>query len=114
MFCPSCKHDNRAGLKFRVHCGAGLGLSCPPCGASGEPGEPFCGECGKSLAGLSTPAGPLDTRSYTPQHPADNILQSKSALEGERKQVTMVFADVKGGHATAARASKYLRVSRHD
>src|SRR6266542_1781225 len=96
MFCPSCKHENRAGRKFCVHCGAGLELSCPSCGASGEPGEPFCGECGKSLAGLSMPAVPPGPRSYTPKHPADKILQSKSALEGERKQATVLFADVKG------------------
>ncbi len=37
-----------------------------------------------------------DPRSYTPKHLADKILQSKSALEGERKQVTVLFADVKG------------------
>ena len=37
-----------------------------------------------------------DPRAYTPKHLADKILQSKSALEGERKQVTVLFADVKG------------------
>jgi Double zinc ribbon len=114
MFCPSCKHENRAGRKFFVHCDAGLDFSCPSCGASNEPGERFCGECGKALAGLSTPAAPPDPRSYIPKHSADKILQSKSALEGERKQVTVLFADVKGGHAAAARAIDCLRVSWHD
>jgi hypothetical protein len=75
---------------------AGLELSCPSCGASAEPGEPFCGECGKSLAGPSTPVAPPDPRSYTPKHLAEKILTSRSALEGERKQVTVLFADVKG------------------
>ena len=92
MFCPSCKHENRAGRKFCVHCGAGLELSCPSCGASAEPGEPFCGECGKSLAGPSTPVAPPDPRSYTPKHLAEKILTSRSALEDERKQVTVLFA----------------------
>ncbi len=96
MFCPSCKHENRAGRKFCVHCGAGLELSCPSCGASAEPGEQFCGECGKSLARLSTPAAPPDPRSYTPKHIAEKILSSRSALEGERKQVTVLFADLVG------------------
>jgi Double zinc ribbon/Adenylate and Guanylate cyclase catalytic domain len=96
MLCPSCRHENRVGRKFCVHCGAGLGISCPSCGASAEPGEPFCGECGKPLAGLSTPAAPPDPRSYTPKHLAEKILTSRAALEGERKQVTVLFADVKG------------------
>ncbi len=44
-----------------------------------------------------TPTAPeRDPRDYTPKHLADKILQSKSALEGERKQVTVLFADVKG------------------
>ncbi len=90
MFCPSCKHDNRAGRKFCVHCGAGLESSCPSCGARAEPGEQFCGECGKSLAGLSTPRRRRQTHAaYTPKHLAEKILTSRSALEGERKQVTV-------------------------
>jgi class 3 adenylate cyclase len=96
MLCPSCKHENRAGQKFCVHCGAGLKVSCPACGARAEPREQFCGECGKSLAGLSTPAAAPDPRSYTPKHLADKILTTRSALEGERKQVTVLFADLKG------------------
>jgi Double zinc ribbon len=74
MFCPFCKHENRAGRKFCVHCGAGLELICPSCGARAEPGEPFCGECGKSLAGLERPAAPPDPRTYTPKHLAEKIL----------------------------------------
>jgi class 3 adenylate cyclase/ABC-type dipeptide/oligopeptide/nickel transport system ATPase component len=61
----------------------------------------FCGECGTSVEGAApdgSPASPPDRapRDYTPKHLADKILQSKSALEGERKQVTILFADVKG------------------
>jgi hypothetical protein len=55
VFCPSCKHENRAGRKFCVHCGAGLESSCPSCGARAEPGDQYCGEYGKSLAALLTP-----------------------------------------------------------
>jgi hypothetical protein len=91
MFCPSCKHENRAGRKFCADCGAGLELSCPSCGASAEPGEPFCGECGKSLGVLSKPAAPAAPRSYTPKHLAEKILTTRSTLE-----VTVLFADVKG------------------
>jgi class 3 adenylate cyclase len=55
----------------------------------------FCPECAAPLAAKPQAAAPAP-RSYTPKHLADKILQSKSALEGERKQVTVLFADVKG------------------
>ena len=97
MFCPSCKHENRADRKFCVHCGAGLELTCRSCGASAQPGERFCGECGKPLGATAKEATPREPRSYTPKHLAEKILHlAQSALEGERKQVTVLFADVKG------------------
>ena len=49
-----------------------------------------------SRAPTGTPRQERDPRDYTPKHLADKILQSKSALEGERKQVTVLFADVRG------------------
>jgi class 3 adenylate cyclase len=64
-----------------------------------EPGEKFCGECGGSLQHIRNPKSEPRTPApvaWTPQHLADKILHSKSALEGERKQVTVLFADVKG------------------
>ena len=67
------------------------------CGFENAAGMKFCGECGKPLSGASKPGRPTpDPRSYTPKHLADKILTSRSALEGERKQVTVLFADVKG------------------
>ena len=70
-------------------------MSCPGCGFANPPGFKFCGECGGSLSG-SAPSPERSPRDYTPKHLANRILQSKSALEGERKQVTVLFADVKG------------------
>jgi class 3 adenylate cyclase len=96
MRCSSCDSENREGRKFCVHCGAGLAVTCPSCGAAAEPGERFCGECGKPLAAASKVSTPPDPHSYTPKHLADKILTSRSALEGERKQVTVLFADLKG------------------
>jgi class 3 adenylate cyclase/tetratricopeptide (TPR) repeat protein len=95
MKCPRCQHENRPGRKFCSECGASLALSCPSCGFSNEPGEKFCGGCGTSLLTPSTPrfAAP---ESYTPKHLAERIINSKAALEGERKQVTVLFADLKG------------------
>ena len=71
-------------------------MRCPACGFENVSGMKFCGECGKNLAGLPKTSATPDPRSYTPKHLAEKILQSKSALEGERKQVTVLFADVKG------------------
>ena len=45
---------------------------------------------GEQAAAVRAPAA------YTPKHLAEKILTSRSALEGERKQVTVLFADVKG------------------
>ncbi len=105
MRCPSCDHDNRAERRFCAECGAALAAPCVACGASNEPGEKFCGACGTSLVERREHVdSPTSSRSDTPKHLADKILQSKSALEacpepsrrGERKQVTVLFADVKG------------------
>jgi class 3 adenylate cyclase/tetratricopeptide (TPR) repeat protein len=99
MDCPACHHPNRASAKFCEECGQPFAASCGSCNTELRPGAKFCDECGTSTA----PAQPVSTREpaervpseYTPRHLADKILQSKSALEGERKQVTVLFADVK-------------------
>src|SRR5215472_5914327 len=74
--------------------------ACPSCGAKVEPGSRFCDGCGAPLASASRPATRpshlASPESYTPKHLAERILTSKAALEGERKQVTVLFADLKG------------------
>jgi hypothetical protein len=96
MRCSSCGSENREGRKFCADCGAELTVACGACKATNRLNERFCGECGKPLTEASKP-GPLpDPRSYTPKHLAEKILTSRSALEGERKQVTVLFADAKG------------------
>jgi len=99
MKCPRCQHDNREGRRFCAECGASLALACPACGFSNEPGEKFCGGCGAPLgspAGAATDSRFSSPESYTPKHLAERILTSKSALEGERRQITVLFADLKG------------------
>ena len=73
-----------------------LAVSCSACRAPNPPGQKFCGECGASLTGSQQSAKFPAPESYTPKHLAEKILTSKSALEGERKQVTVLFADLKG------------------
>ena len=98
MKCPGCQHENREAAKFCEECAGPLKRACSSCGCELRPTAKFCDECGTPAA-RSTPlaeALPRRVADYTPKHLADKILQSKSALEGERKQVTVLFADVKG------------------
>src|SRR5437867_11658122 len=68
-------------------------MKCPGCGQENPGGARFCNECGNRLDGAAAVASP---QAYTPQHLAEKILTSGSALVGERKQVTVLFADLKG------------------
>jgi class 3 adenylate cyclase len=95
MTCPRCHAENRDRLRFCEDCGARLTLSCAQCGGELAPGKRFCGSCGAPATGQSAPRPP-SPESYTPKHLAEKILTSKAALEGERKQVTVLFADLKG------------------
>jgi class 3 adenylate cyclase/tetratricopeptide (TPR) repeat protein len=103
MKCPRCGHDNRVDRRFCGQCGTALALSCAACGFSNDPGEKFCGGCGKPLAaGPPAPAPPVPSQvGYTPKHLADKILKARSVLEGERRQVTVLFADLAGFSALA-------------
>ncbi len=98
MKCPRCQHENREGRRFCAKCGSPLAVTCPSCAFSNEPGENFCGGCGQVLqpAGTAPASKFASPEAYTPRHLAEKILTSKSALEGERKQVTVLFADLKG------------------
>jgi class 3 adenylate cyclase/tetratricopeptide (TPR) repeat protein len=96
MKCSKCRHENRTGAKFCEECAAPLARACPNCGSQASAAAKFCPECAHPLV---PPAGDprfASPRSYTPQHLADKILTSRAALEGERKQITVLFADIKG------------------
>ena len=95
MQCPSCRAENDERLKFCEDCGAPLARACPSCGAQIRPGKKFCGECGSSTESPSA-SGFASPSQYVPKHLAEKILHSKAVLEGERKQVTVLFADLKG------------------
>ena len=96
MQCAGCRADNREGRRFCGECGLPLPTPCPFCGFSNEGNEKFCGGCGRVLiAGTDEPKF-RSPEAYTPPYLAEKILGSRSALEGERKQVTVLFADLKG------------------
>jgi class 3 adenylate cyclase/tetratricopeptide (TPR) repeat protein len=89
-------------MRFCGECGARLDSVCARCGASNSPEHKFCGQCGAPQAtpaepgGVREPGAPYGSppREYTPRHLAEHILMSKGALEGERKNVTVLFVDI--------------------
>src|SRR5215467_8023609 len=91
MRCSKCGADNREGRKFCTQCGSPLTAKCPRCGAAIELAERFCGECGAALRTPSAAVGKSD-------EPQIRIAGTPAPenLEGERKTVTMLFADIKG------------------
>jgi class 3 adenylate cyclase/predicted ATPase len=97
MKCPRCQHENPPQAKFCLECGTALALKCSVCGTELPAGAKFCLECGQSVGAQPlTGTRFISPEIYTPKHLAEKILTSKSALEGERKQVTVLFADMKG------------------
>src|SRR5262245_52436054 len=96
MTCPRCRHENPAAVKFCGECGARLDVACAACRTPNPPANKFCHECGAPM-GSRPGAGPVASPdTYTPKHLAEKILTSRAGLEGERKQVTVLFADLKG------------------
>ncbi len=96
MRCPSCGFENPPGMKFCGQCATPLTGPCPQCGFANPPGFAFCGQCATPLTEPPATARLQAPLSYTPRHLAEKILASRTALEGERKQVTVLFADVSG------------------
>jgi class 3 adenylate cyclase len=96
MKCPECQYNNKEGAKFCLKCGEKLGLKCPQCGKALPINAMFCDECGHDLLKPeeSPPIDYAEPQSYTPRFLADKILNTRSSIEGERKLVTVLFADV--------------------
>src|SRR5262245_27772350 len=97
MTCFRCQQENPPGSNFCLGCGVSLGVTCTSCRTELPAGSRFCNKCGTPVTaepaeGSRTPS----PESYTPKHLAEKILTSRAALEGERKQVTVLFADLKG------------------
>jgi len=97
MKCPRCQQENPTQAKFCLECATPLALRCANCGTQLPPAAKFCFECATLVAGRGS-ATPrfVSPEAYTPKHLAERILNSRAALEGERKQVTVLFADLKG------------------
>jgi class 3 adenylate cyclase len=97
MKCPKCQHFNDVAAKFCEECAAPLAKTCANCGHQLSPTAKFCPECAQATGVSASVASSFRVpETYTPGHLASKILNSRAALEGERKQVTVLFADLKG------------------
>jgi predicted ATPase/class 3 adenylate cyclase len=102
MVCPKCLTPALPGSTFCTECGARLESGCPGCGADNPAGARYCRACGKALEEPRA-AQPRAPAAYTPRHLAEKVLTSRTALEGQRKQVTVLFVDVKSSQDLARR-----------
>jgi class 3 adenylate cyclase/tetratricopeptide (TPR) repeat protein len=104
MQCPKCQFDNPGTRKFCRECGASLEKLCPKCNSKNLPGDKFCGECGCDLTvppehsprELSFDEKLDKIQRYLPQGLTEKILAQRDRIEGERKQVTVMFCDMEG------------------
>ena len=108
MRCSGCQRENPEGASFCGGCGARLERVCAGCQTPNPPGNRFCHHCGGALQPGAAADQFASPRTYTPKHLAEKILTTGSALEGERKQVTVLFVDVSGLHV-AVRAARSRR-----
>ncbi len=118
MRCPACGAESPSGARFCEQCGASMEVRCPQCGTLARPGARFCVACGQSLeapapasseappkpASSTVPAGQVAAAVQAfkpPSHLAEKIRTEHSAMEGERRQVTVLFGDIAGFTAMA-------------
>jgi class 3 adenylate cyclase len=111
MKCPKCESENREGAKFCLGCGERFELKCPKCGKTLPFLAKFCDECGHNLSLPSEPS-PQDLsldeklakiQRYLPKGLTEKILSQRDKIEGERKQVTVMFCDMEGFSALSDR-----------
>jgi len=102
MQCPDCQTINKDGSKFCGGCGNKLSLICPSCSSENAPENHFCNDCGQNLA---LPVKPIakelsfdeklgKIQKYLPKGLTEKILAQRDRIEGERKQITVMFCDM--------------------
>ncbi len=97
MRCDRCLRENPPKSRFCLECGFRLASRCANCDHPLSDDAKFCNECGRPVVtDLSIRRTAAEPTQYTPKHLAERILTSRGAMEGERKQVTVLFADLKG------------------
>jgi Double zinc ribbon len=98
MLCAKCNNDNPADASFCEGCGAKLELACPTCKTLASPGAKFCKKCGTALADTRLDSHPTSP-SESPITVTADASSATDAIDGERKTVAALFADLKGSTA---------------
>ena len=104
MKCPKCQFENPEGIKFCGECGSKLEIQCSKCNAFNPPQFKFCGECGHNLNISSEPFPKNPSfdekidkiQRYLPEGLTEKILAQRGKIEGEKRQVTVLFCDLAG------------------
>ncbi|KKK66997.1 hypothetical protein LCGC14_2958480, partial [marine sediment metagenome] len=105
MKCPKCQSENPEGSKFCVECGNKIEIICPSCGSVNSPRFKFCNECGQKINLPAEASPPKDLsfdeklekiQKYLPKGITEKILAQRDRIEGERKQITVMFCDMEG------------------
>ncbi|MGD9045877.1 MAG: adenylate/guanylate cyclase domain-containing protein, partial [Desulfobacterales bacterium] len=104
MNCPNCQFENREGAKFCGKCGHEFEITCRQCGTKNQAENNFCDECGSKLSlplekvpkQISLDEKITKIQKYLPKGLTEKILSQKDRIEGERKQVTVMFCDMEG------------------
>ena len=103
MRCAKCGSDNREGAKFCSQCATAFAAKCPRCGAVNPPGAKFCDECAAPLDAAPRAGAADPSRVAREPGPSVRVVAEQAdaatVLEGERKTVTALFADIKGSTA---------------
>src|SRR6266478_8464235 len=115
MICPQCQCENLPASIFCEYCGVRLESVCSHCGEPSRRGARFCRICGQTVNQTATVAparvpGAPSPDNYVPRHLAEKILASRQTLQGERKQVTVLFADIRGSTKLLEGIDPVLRV----
>jgi hypothetical protein len=102
--CPKCQTEILEAVKFCGECGSKLERVCPKCQSPNPAPFKFCGECGQDLRSAGKPAPKelsfdeklAKIQRYLPKGLTEKILSQRDRIEGERKQVTVMFCDMEG------------------
>lgn len=122
MNCPTCRTENPEPSEFCRKCGAKLTLACPQCGSENRLNDRFCSQCGRHLPSSAPPAAPSQRliipdislsiiQRYLPAQIVEQILSQRERIEGERKQVTVLFADMASYTALAEKSDPEVTYS---
>ena len=104
MKCQKCHFSNPEEMMFCGGCGAKLEILCPQCDFPNPAEFKFCGKCGHDLLQASSPSNrelSIDDKiskikKYLPEGLTEKVLSQRNKIEGERKQVTVMFCDMSG------------------